>query len=97
MRLIDNAASAPHNSVIFQGSSNDVNVIYGQILDTAVNPLLLPSVKLKGYSRGDIDLNGDTIFQGTGNDVEFIYQNVVNNHPGNVLKYPIYIIREQLP
>ena len=95
--LIDNASSAPHNSVIFQGNSNDVNVIYGQILNPATNPLLIPSQKLKGYSQGDINLNGETIFQGTGNDVEFIYQNVINNHPGNGLKLPNYVIREQLP
>ena len=95
--LIDNVASAPHNSVIFQGSNNDVNVIYSQIINPTTNPLLIPSQKLRGYSQADINMNGDSIFQGTGNDVEFIYQNVINNHPGNGLKLPNYIIKEQLP
>ncbi len=90
----ENASSSPHNYVIFQGTNNDANIIYQQII---ANPLSSPFFKLKGYSTGDVNLNGEAIFQGTGNDVEFIYQNVINNHPGNVLKLPFYTIREQLP
>ncbi len=90
----DNAGSSPHNLIIFQGTNNDVNTIYQQII---TNPLSSPFFKLKGYSTGDVNLNGEAIFQGTNNDVEFIYQNVINNHPGNGLKVPFFTIREQLP
>jgi hypothetical protein len=92
--FIDDAITTPHNSVIFQGTNNDINTIYQQII---TNPLASPSFKLKGYTTGDVNMNGETIFQGTGNDVEFIYQNIINNHPGNSLKAPFFIIREQLP
>jgi hypothetical protein len=94
---LDNASSSPHNSVFFQGTNNDVNTIYGQVIDPGFNTLASPIFKLRGYWTGDVNLNGETIFQGTGNDVEFIYQNVINNHPGNVLKLPFFTIREQLP
>ncbi len=92
--FVDNASSTPHNSVIFQGTNNDINTIYQQIIP---NPLASPFFKLRGYATGDVNMNGDTIFQGTGNDVEFIYQNIINNHPENGLKAPFFIIREQLP
>jgi hypothetical protein len=91
---VDNAITTPHSSVIFQGTNNDINTIYQQII---ANLLASPFFKLKGYTTGDVNLNGETIFNGTGNDVEFIYQNIINNHPGNSLKAPIFIIREQLP
>ncbi len=94
---IDNASSTPRNSIFFQGTNNDVNAIYGQIIDPAFNTLGSPIYKLRGYWTGDVNLNGEVIFQGTGNDIEFIYQNVINNHPGNVLKLPFFTIREQLP
>ena len=94
---IDNASSTPHNSVIFQGTNNDINTIYNQVINPGFNALASPFFKLRGYYTGDVNMNGDTIFQGTGNDVEFIYQNIINNHPGNSLKAPFFIIREQLP
>ena len=92
--LQDNAPKFPHNLLIFQGSNNDVNTTYQQIIN---NPLSSPFYKQKGYYRGDVNLNGEVIFQGTNNDIEIIYQNIINNHPGNVLKLPFYAIREQLP
>ncbi len=95
--LVDNAATTPHNSVIFQGTNNDINTVYLQIINPSFNTLGTPFYKRRGYSTGDVNMNGDTIFNGTGNDVEFIYQNIINNHPGNSLKAPIFIIREQLP
>ena len=94
---LDNASSSPHNSLFFQGTNNDVNAIYGQVIDPNINTLASPFFKLRGYYTGDVNLNGEVIFQGTGNDTEFIYQNVINNHPGNVLKLPFFTIREQLP
>jgi hypothetical protein len=93
----DNAPSAPHNLVIYQGSNNDVNQIYQQVINTPGNVLLSPFYKLKGYYTGDVNLDGQTIFQGTSNDVEYIYQNVVKNHPGNSLKLSFFTIREQMP
>ncbi|WP_018620617.1 Ig-like domain-containing protein [Spirosoma luteum] len=94
---LDNASSTPHNSIFFQGTNNDVNAIYGQVIDPNINTLASPIFKLRGYYSGDVNMNGEVIFQGTGNDTEFIYQNVINNHPGNVLKLPFFTIREQLP
>ncbi len=95
--LVDNANTTPHNSIIFQGTNNDINTLYNQIINPGFNALASPIYKLRGYWTGDVNMNGDTIFQGTGNDVEFIYQNIINNHPGNGLKAPFFIIREQLP
>lgn len=83
--------------VIFQGTDNDVNVIYQQVLNSPSNTFVSPSFKLKGYYVGDINMNGETIFQGTGNDPEFIYQNVLKNHVGNTFGLPNFKIREQLP
>ena len=83
--------------VIFQGTDNDVNVIYQQVLNSPANTFGSPSYKLKGYYVGDINMNGETIFQGTGNDAEFIYQNVLKNHVGNTFGLPNFKIREQLP
>ena len=91
-----NVADSKHE-VIYQGTDNDVNVIYQQVINAAGNIFVLPSYKLKGYYNGDINLNGEVIFQGTGNDVEFIYQNVIKNHTGNTLKLPFFKIKEQLP
>lgn len=91
-----NVADNKHE-VIYQGTDNDVNVIYQQVINAASNAFVLPSYKLKGYYSGDINLNGEVIFQGTGNDVEFIYQNVIKNHAGNSLIVPFFKIREQLP
>lgn len=85
------------NKVIYQGTSNDVNPIYQQVINTSENLFVSPYYKLKGYYAGDINLNGEVIFQGTGNDVEYIYQNVIKNHTGNILKHNFFIIKEQLP
>ena len=85
------------NDIIFQGTQNDVNIIYTQVVNAGTNFFVSPSYKLKGYYTGDIDMNGEAIFQGTGNDVEFIYQNVVKNHTGNILKLDYFKIKQQLP
>jgi hypothetical protein len=95
--LIDNAANPPHNLVIYQGPNNDINQIYQLIIGAPANILTLPSYRLRGYQSGDVNMDGQTIFQGTNNDVEFIYQNVIKNHPGNALRVPFFIIREQVP
>jgi hypothetical protein len=92
----DEEPTAPHDYVIYQGTNNDVNVIYQQVL----NPpgiLVTPFTIRRGYLNGDINLDGKTIFQGTQNDVEFIYQNIIKNHPGNTLQLPFFKIREQKP
>ena len=83
--------------VIYQGTDNDVNVIYQQVIAATGNPLLLPFYILAGYYTGDINMDGEVIFQGTTNDVEYIYQNVINNHNGNIFKQNFFIIQEQLP
>ncbi|AYQ31332.1 hypothetical protein [Runella sp. SP2] len=83
--------------IIYQGTDNDVNVIYQQVIAATGNPLLLPFYILAGYYTGDINMDGEVIFQGTTNDVEYIYQNVINNHNGNILKQNFFIIQEQLP
>ncbi|MES2520439.1 MAG: Ig-like domain-containing protein, partial [Bacteroidota bacterium] len=85
------------NNVIFQGTGNDVNVIYQQVINASGNFFVSPSYILKGYYSGDIDLNGATIFQGTGNDIEFIYKNVIKNHPGNIFKLNSFKIKAQIP
>ena len=94
--LYVNTSDGKHN-VIFQGTDNDVNVIYQQVANSPANTMSSPIFKLKGYYVGDINLNGETIFQGTGNDVEYIYNNVLLNHGGNVSKLPFFKIREQVP
>ncbi|WP_051211171.1 hypothetical protein, partial [Runella zeae] len=85
------------DQVIYQGTDNDVNVIYQQVIASTSNPFLLPFFILSGYYTGDVNMDGEVIFQGTTNDVEYIYQNVINNHPGNALKQNFFIIQEQLP
>lgn len=94
--LNDGDPTAPHDFVIFQGTNNDVNVVYQQVINPAGN-LVTPFTIRRGYLNGDINLDGRVIFQGTQNDVEFIYQNVIKNHPGNSLVQPFFKIREQLP
>ena len=83
--------------IIYQGTDNDVNVIYQQVIAATGNPFFLPFYILAGYYTGDINMDGEVIFQGTTNDVEYIYQNVINNHNGNSLKQNFFIIQEQLP
>jgi hypothetical protein len=84
--------------VIFQGSDNDVNVIYQLVINATANQFFKsPAFKLKGYYNGDVNMDGETVFQGTGNDVEYIYQNVLKNHAGNAMNQPFFIIREQTP
>ena len=85
------------SEIIYQGTQNDVNIIYTSVINAGGNLLTSPAYKLKGYFLGDIDMNGETIFQGTGNDVEFIYQNILKNHLGNILKLNSFKIKEQLP
>ena len=85
------------DQVIYQGSDNDVNVIYQQVIGAAGNVIGLPFYILPGYYTGDINMDGEVIFQGTTNDVEYIYQNVINNHDGNDLKQKFFIIQQQLP
>ena len=85
------------NQVIYQGTLNDINVIYQEVINAPNNILISPSYKLKGYYHGDINMSGEVIFQGTANDVEFIYQNITKNHPGNTLKLNYFKIKEQLP
>jgi hypothetical protein len=92
--LYANTLDGKHN-VIFQGSDNDVNVIYQQIINSPANTLPLSSFKLKGYYVGDLTMDGETISQGAGNDTEFIYQNIINNHPGNITQLSYFKIKEQ--
>ncbi len=89
--------SLKDNKIIYQGTANDVNTVYQQVITSTNNLFVSPFYKLKGYFSGDINMNGEVIFQGTTNDIEFIYQNIIKNHPGNVLKQNNFIIREQLP
>jgi hypothetical protein len=92
------AGNSLHDTnVIYQGSGNDVNTVYQQVINFTGNVFVSPYYKLKGYYTGDINMNGETIFQGSGNDLEFIYQNIIKNHPGNVLKQNFFIIKQQLP
>ncbi|WP_345271630.1 hypothetical protein, partial [Nibrella viscosa] len=95
--LEDNNATAPHENVIYQGTSNDVNAIYQQVLNASGNVLQSLFYKLKGYYTGDVNMNGEVIYAGTGNDVEYIYQNILKNHSGNLLKQSFFKILEQLP
>ncbi|GAA4421293.1 hypothetical protein GCM10023187_57080 [Nibrella viscosa] len=95
--LRENLPSIPHEFVTYQGTENDINVIYQQVINAPGNVFNTPFYKLRGYFTGDINMNGEVIFQGTGNDVEFIYQNVIKNHPGNTLVQPFFRIREQIP
>ncbi|KAB7728168.1 tandem-95 repeat protein [Rudanella paleaurantiibacter] len=95
--LDDNAPVAPRNQIIYQGTDNDVNGIYQQVVNAPANGLKSPFFRLRGYFTGDVNLDGQTLFQGTGNDVELIYQNVVKNHPGNSLRVSFFTIREQIP
>jgi hypothetical protein len=84
--------------VIFQGTDNDVNGIFQQIINAPGNALFRsPFFILRGYFNEDVDMNGDVIFQGTANDVEAIFQNVMKNHPGNIFLQPFFKIREQIP
>ncbi|WP_207506916.1 Ig-like domain-containing protein [Telluribacter humicola] len=84
--------------VVFQGTGNDVEVIYNQIINATDNTeFKFPNYVLKGYHNGDVNMNGEVIFQGTKNDVEFIYQNVIKNHPGNTTPEINFVIQEQLP
>ena len=84
--------------VIFQGTDNDVNGMFQQVIGAPSNTLFMsPFFILKGYFNEDVDLNGQVIFQGTGNDVEAIFQNVMKNHSGNTLRQPFFKIREQTP
>jgi hypothetical protein len=84
--------------VIFQGTDNDVNGMFQQVINAPGNALFKsPFFKLKGYFNEDVDMSGEVIFQGTGNDIEAIFQNVMKNHDGNTLKQPFFKIREQLP
>jgi large repetitive protein len=84
-------------NIIYQGTDNDVNVIYQQVLHATGNTLGFLNYKLKGYYVSDINMNGISQLQGTDNDVEYIYQNVIQNHVGNVLKQNFFKIKEQLP
>jgi hypothetical protein len=83
--------------VIYQGTANDVNLIYQLVINSPLNTFVTPFFKVKTYNTGDVNMNGETIFQGTGNDLEFIYQNVINNHLGNSFKQGNFIIKEQIP
>ncbi|WP_428657680.1 Ig-like domain-containing protein [Runella sp.] len=85
------------DQVINQGTGNDVNVVYQQVIGAMGNVIGLPFFILQGYYTGDINMDGEVILQGTNNDVEYIYQNVINNHPGNILKQNFFIIQQQLP
>ncbi|GAB3540812.1 hypothetical protein GCM10027577_05300 [Spirosoma fluminis] len=93
----DNNATSPRNLIIYQGSNNDANQIYQQVINAPGNGLKTPFYKLRGYTAEDVNLDGQAVLQGTGNDVEYIYQNVVKNHPGNSLRVSFFTIREQLP
>ncbi|MFB0944730.1 MAG: hypothetical protein QMB24_00975, partial [Spirosomataceae bacterium] len=72
----------------------DLYSAYQMILADTNNILGAPAYILKTYNTGDVDMNGETIF---GNDSVFIYQNIINNHPGNILKLIFFAIKEQLP
>ena len=85
------------DQVTYQGTGNDVNVVYQQVIGALGNVIGLPFFILQGYYTGDINMDGEVIFQGTTNDIEYIYQNVINNHPGNALKQNFFIIQQQLP
>jgi uncharacterized repeat protein (TIGR01451 family) len=85
------------NQIIYQGMSNDVNVVSQQVVNAAGNLGQVPFYILSGYHSGDIDLNGKVIFQSSNNDVEYIYQNIIKNHPGNAQKDRFFVIQQQLP
>jgi len=83
--------------IIYQGTENDVNLIYQLVINAVGNGLVSPAYKLKGYFSGDIDMNGEVVFQGTGNDGEFIYQNILKNHIGNTFNLNAFKIKQQIP
>ena len=85
------------NTVLYQGGSNDVAVIFTMVKGSPLNILGSNFYVLKGYFGGDINLDGETRYQGGDTDVNYIYQNIIKNHPGNIAGQNNFIIIEQLP
>ncbi len=86
------------DKVVYQGTNNDVENIYQTIINASGNSTFqIPTYKLNGYFRTDINMDGVTLFAGSGNDTEFIYMNIITNHPGNTLRTSIFSISEQKP
>jgi hypothetical protein len=86
-----------NNTVIYQGTGNDVAGVSVQVKNNPQNITGAANFVLNGYYNGDINLDGRTIYQGSGNEVNFIFLNVTKNHPGNSAGQNFFIIREQLP
>ncbi len=90
--------STARNTIVHQGTDNDINSIYQLITQSTANQIMQSSLfKLKTYNLGDVNMNGETVFQGAGNDTEFIYLNVLKNHIGNGVGLNTFFIQEQIP
>lgn len=82
--------------IIFQGTSNDPNNVFFEVLSSPSNTLLQISYIAEGYTNNDINMDGQSIYQGNGNDPNIVFFNVLQ-HGGNTSFIPTFIIEEQLP
>jgi len=82
--------------IIFQGTSNDPNNVFFEVLSAPTNTLIQISYIAEGYTNNDINMDGKSIYQGNGNDPNIVFFNVLQ-HGGNVNFIPTFIIEQQLP
>ncbi len=89
-----NADSA--GGVVFQGSGNDLNPVFFDVLTAPTNIGIQTNFIFQEYVEGDLDMNCKAVFQGTANDPNVIFFNILT-HPGNSSNDLNFIITEQLP
>lgn len=85
-----------NETIIFQGTDNDPNAIFFDVLSAPNNDSGLTNFIFAGYSNSDLNMDGQIIYQGTDNEPNEPFFNVLT-HPQNGFGISNYIIQEQLP
>ena len=88
--------SSNDGTLIYQGTNNDVNESFFEIISAPANTLGLINYVLEGYSSTDVNLDGTVIYQGPGNEANQAFFNAIS-FPTNFNNSSNFIINEQLP
>jgi len=85
-----------NENIIFQGTNNDTNSIFFDVLTAPTNSQGVTNYIYGGYFKSDINMDGEVIYQGAKNDANIIFFNTLS-HPSNNTGSTNFIINEQIP
>ncbi|MBI1225086.1 MAG: hypothetical protein GC192_07585 [Bacteroidetes bacterium] len=82
---------------IYQGPSNDIFLLFSNVIGAEENTSHLANFILQGYNRSDLNLDGKAIYQGPNNDRSLLLLNTTLSFPYNYSLLANIIVPSWMP